>query len=495
MTLQFAAFTPAGQNNIGYGAGRVALAGAGRSTGFASGGARVVVLGFGRGAVTSLPGVPITPSAGGGQLNTRIDGVGFDRLFGAGGGGRIGMRGAGIGSGLSLGGGRIGVAGEGQEVPLPLNYAFYLKAPPIMQGFANYAYTATREGVTLSSLAGRIYAALVRSVARMQATERAPWAGTKRVRDVLATADGLSWVRQVMLAEGLVLGTEVVANSRAMGRVISRLILQDAASNYAEAMALITEALTLISFDRALLLALVADDVELESQLASRYLQIAAVLEQLVLQATEVGEYQMVVLVDDAVLLDQIAANQVDMVALLRDSIGLTLSLSFDDGQHIAWVINTESGGLSRYVNYPFNSFMRIGNRYYGVHHGGVVELVGDTDAGEKIAAHLRFGMFDFNDRHEKTYSDAFLGVAANGDLILKVIFVGNRGASAGEKSMAIYKVNYRPSASQRETRAKLGRGVQAVEFDFVLENIDGADFDLNNIQFNPVVGSRRTRG
>ena len=76
--------------------------------------------------------------------------------------------------------------------------------------------------------------------------------------------------------------------------------------------------------------------------------------------------------------------------------------------------------------------------------------------------------------------------------MLLKAIFVDEQ---TGEKNMAIYKVLPRPAAASRETRAKLGRGMKAVDWDFVLENVDGADFDLHSIQFYPTQLSRRTRG
>ena len=493
MTLQFQNIVGGSLVYEGNGAGRIVLTGAGVGEdvpGFGAG--RVAIVGGGHGSVSAGVGIPQDPATGMGQVRVRVAGAGFERLFGEGGAGRIGVRGMGIGVGTSFGSGRIGVRGEGTDIPPVINYGFSIKATPLMQAFANYGYGVMIEGIELASPASRLYTAMVRSVARLDEKRSQPYAGTTRVRDLIATEAGLSWMRSALLVEGLVLDSQLVPDWRALGRVISRLVLEDKVDTYAEALALVREAVTLITFEQALTLALVADDVELESQITSRYLMVVRVLEQLALEAAASGSFQMVALVEDAVLLEQIAAGAVDMVALLRDSVGLTLTLSFDDGQYIAWVLNTESAGLSRYTNYPFNSFMRIGQRYFGVHHGGIVELVGDTDDGAAIAARLRMGMFDFNDRHEKTFSDAFIGVATNGDLVLKVIFVS---AATGEKNMAIYKVNYRPAGNARETRAKIGRGIQAVDWDFVLENIDGADLDLTNIQFNPVVGSRRTRG
>ena len=41
----------------------------------------------------------------------------------------------------------------------------------------------------------------------------------------------------------------------------------------------------------------------------------------------------------------------------------------------------------------------------------------------------------------------------------------------------------------------QIKEGLRAVDWDFELENVDGAMFDLHTIQFQPMALSRRTRG
>ena len=52
-----------------------------------------------------------------------------------------------------------------------------------------------------------------------------------------------------------------------------------------------------------------------------------------------------------------------------------------------------------------------------------------------------------------------------------------------------------RPAAGRRESRFEPGKGLQAIYFDFELENINGADFDLSSVDFQPLISNRRTRG
>ncbi len=52
-----------------------------------------------------------------------------------------------------------------------------------------------------------------------------------------------------------------------------------------------------------------------------------------------------------------------------------------------------------------------------------------------------------------------------------------------------------RGAVVNRENRIVFGKGLQSVDWDWVLENVDGADFDIGSIEFRPVILTRRTRG
>jgi len=41
----------------------------------------------------------------------------------------------------------------------------------------------------------------------------------------------------------------------------------------------------------------------------------------------------------------------------------------------------------------------------------------------------------------------------------------------------------------------RLGWGLQAVDWDFELANVNGADFELHSVEFHPTQLSRRIRG
>ena len=65
---------------------------------------------------------------------------------------------------------------------------------------------------------------------------------------------------------------------------------------------------------------------------------------------------------------------------------------------------------------------------------------------------------------------------------------------TTGEKSAAIYRLADPGAANVREHRVKFGRGLKSVDWDVVLENVDGADFELHSVEFHPLNLDRRTR-
>lgn len=371
-------------------------------------------------------------------------------------------------------------------------YALLIPQAPEVSGYADQWFGTIDERFSLDSAASRLYAAVVKAPLKLGTGRRSRYDGSIRASEQFGFADTTSFVVHMLAADGISFGSLATGEYRMLARAASRLILAGYANSYAEALQQIADALVFGNLVEWMQLAGTADTLALNDRIDSLYAAFARVVERLVLSANGSQEYSLTVMLREGFVLNAQATHEAEFTAQLADSIGFAMALSFDSGDFIAWVMNTESRGLSRYTNYPFNSFAKVGGRYYGAHSGGIARLGGRDDMGEPIKAKLRLGMFDFGDRHLKSFSDVFFGITTDGQMLLKAIFVDDR---TGEKSMAVYKVKARPAAASRETGAKLGRGLKAVDWDCVLENVDGADFDLQSIQFYPTQLSRRTRG
>lgn len=312
-----------------------------------------------------------------------------------------------------------------------------------------------------------------------------------RVAETLTFDDALHIVFAILVEEGIRFDSIDTLDSRAIARVVERLLIEGLATSYAEAVGAAVSGMTFGAMLEALALASAADTILAGDVLAEIYQAVAAAIDTALFGADGLPSLTAMVLLEEGVLMGDVPSTAAELTALARESIGFVMNLTLNNGEYVAWVLNTESRGLSRYTNYPFNSYMKLGGRYFGVTDTGLYQLDGDDDAGAPIAAKIRLGMSDLGTRVLKQIPEAYIGYSSDGTMLLRSI---TPHPKTGERQSALYKLMPRGAATSREGRFKGGRGVESVEWDFVIENVDGAGFELDSIQFLPVRTSRRTR-
>lgn len=154
------------------------------------------------------------------------------------------------------------------------------------------------------------------------------------------------------------------------------------------------------------------------------------------------------------------------------------------DSEGMVWVVNIDTGASSQYEQYGFNSFFERDGEAYGVADNGIYRLEGDTDAGLQISALADFGKSNFGTSFKKKCPYVYLGVGSDGSMYLKV--------DADEQTY-VYEMRNNSEAIENH-RVDVGKGLQGNYWNFTLMNRDGADFDLDSIQFEPIVSSRRIK-
>ena len=156
-------------------------------------------------------------------------------------------------------------------------------------------------------------------------------------------------------------------------------------------------------------------------------------------------------------------------------------SRPFDDSAQV-WVINTETMANSRYESFNFNSFTKIGAAYFGAKADGVYLLEGDTDDGEPVRGMIDIGLQRFGGSEMKRVAQAYVGYGSTGHLYVKVLVDGQE-----------YVYRARTSSEHLDVhRVEFGRGLRANYYDFELYNEDGADFEIDTIEFDVARLSRR---
>jgi len=370
---------------------------------------------------------------------------------------------------------------------------FFTEPPGIIQSYAGIAFERINETFTWGSRADALYTAVTREPFYFGTHAGSRYSGTLAINERLALVSRLYWLIHALSHSRLALNSTTHTHYTLIAKLVNRLLLTGTAGSLAQAQQQVLDALVLVHLTQALPKADALDTFVLSGELDTLYTAYGALLERLALQARTHGRYRLTVLLHERFALGSGVHPRAELIAQLREHIGFALHIDIDDGQYVAWVMNTQSRAVHRYRNFPFNSFAQMGSRYYGLHSSGLMRLhSGDTDNGQPIEARVRLGLFDLGNREVKGLPECFFGLATDGQMLLKAIFVD---AITGEKHQAIYQLNARPAQAMRETRVSLGRGLQAVDWDVELENVDGADFDLHRIEFHPTQLSRRIRG
>ena len=324
------------------------------------------------------------------------------------------------------------------------------------------------------------------------AAPRARWRGTRHLSAGLAVSDTLVLILRELLRASLAVGERDQLSAMAVEHMADALLLGGAVESEWEARALIVEALALGATLDPLRIGSLMSGLTIAARVADTLAATTRWVDALRLQARLTpGVLRMAVLTDRMTLAGA-THDHADVRVALRAHLGALVRVHLDSGEYVAWVMNTQSKALSRYTHYPFNSFLTLGDAVYGATDTGLYRLGGPSDAGEPIHARIRQGMSAFGSQLKKGFPSMYLGYTASGDLRLSVVAADPR---TGERIAHAYRLRARAADSVREGRVKVGAGLQSVYFDYVIENIDGADFGLDVIEFLPLRVDRRVRG
>lgn len=145
------------------------------------------------------------------------------------------------------------------------------------------------------------------------------------------------------------------------------------------------------------------------------------------------------------------------------------------------WAMNTRTGGVTEYKNFPFNSFANYGEHsYLAAADDGLYELQGDDDNGADIIAQIKGGFLQFGGGHLSRLKAAYIAQRGSGDWVLKI--------TTGEGLTYIYGVT---AAGMHTAKVNMGKGQRARYFSYELIST-GQDFDLDTLEFVPIVLERR---
>lgn len=496
MTITFEPLT-GGETTASTGSGGLALAlrgsgfGAAPDAGSAIGRERMRVAGRGRSRSYIGEPLPTVPAHGVSEIYIGAKGTGYAQVFADGAAG-LALRMRGYGPAGAGGRAVLQIRASGKEDASPSGSVFIVARQAQISSFAGLEFAQAIDALVPGAGGSTLPTSVVRNRVLGAGRVAQHLEAAAHVRSGLTFEDQLTAVYRVLVEEGVAFGASAALDRTSIERVIERLFLDEQAGSYAEAVNQVIAGLIMGALEQRMALESVTEGMVWSAAIKDLHASIEHALDAVLTTAAGTPGLTGTMLVADGIAVSSAGVSWGDFVQRLADGFGIAAHLTLDTGSYIAWVMNTESRGLSRYTNYPFNSFAKVGGAYFGAASDGLHALEGGTDNGAPIAARLRAGLSALGTRRLKRIPEAFIGYTSDGTLLLHVISA-NEGT--GEKEAAIYRLSPRAAANTRENRWKIGRGIKAVDFDFVIENVDGADFDLQSIEFRPIILDRRTRG
>ena len=130
-------------------------------------------------------------------------------------------------------------------------------------------------------------------------------------------------------------------------------------------------------------------------------------------------------------------------------------------------VLNTLTGAVSEYDNYPFQS---ITPTHAGA-TAGLFLMGGDTDAGQPIISSIQTGKTHWGSTLKKLLGAVYFSMKGEGNSELTVV---------GENASYSYSFPVRDTG---ESRCTTGKGIRENYLAFRYRNTDGADFALDRIE------------
>lgn len=284
--------------------------------------------------------------------------------------------------------------------------------------------------------------------------------------------------RQEALTDGI--GIAETVQLQALFQIIDRLGIADVPTAAGSYNLTLVQALRLTDSLAQFFGVDVSESVGLGEALLARALANAGLVDTVGVADAITPRLLLNVLLGDGVDITAEMAARMLFSPTILEGIEISAGYLAPDGSLTTWVMNTRSAAVTEYSNFNFNSFAQIGGRYFGASTEGLYELLGDDDDGAGIIARIKSGYLQFGGTQLSRLKEAYIAATGEGAMVLRII----------TKDGVTY--NYGVSTRDgRSTKVHMGKGQRSRYFAFELVSA-GQDFDLDTLEFVPIVVERR---
>lgn len=188
---------------------------------------------------------------------------------------------------------------------------------------------------------------------------------------------------------------------------------------------------------------------------------------------------------EDGAFSDTLILNQT-VYALITEALEAVMYVRVQGEQVPVWVVNTENWGATRFDNYSFNSFAKIGDQYYGASDDGLFELDGETDAGEEIDASALFRRDRAGSSQQKHVDRVYVHGTSDNKVEVRVV--------APDGKLYAYRSEVELGDEVTVQRVKIGRGLVAQYWQMEVRNVAGGELNVDQIEVVSLHTTRKIR-
>lgn len=311
------------------------------------------------------------------------------------------------------------------------------------------------------------------------------------ISETLNVAELFRFIFPKTVTESLAASTTVASTHRKLAVIAERLRLTGIAVSSHQAAQIVAEAVVAHAEAGHAWAMRVVEALGASGSVAAAISKLMQVIEAVAIDDTPAYTFNLQMVISEAINLEESAPTNAVLLNVLSEGITFAGLIRLGDVVYDAWCLNTETFAAWKYENYNFNSFAAVDGTYFGMTDEGLYALEGDDDNGEPIAASIKTGLVDLGTRALKNVPRAYLGYTASGQLLLWAHF-SHRGRQVSQ----YYTLHARDSEMVDKAGVRLSREALSSYWQFELRNVDGSDFELDDLEviWEPVNLRRRVR-
>lgn len=422
--------------------------------------------------------------SGDGSLRLSTSGAGGGSIWGSG-SGSINLWGFG-----SEVGGNYGLASlpklraGGGNLPAPVNRAVLISATPMMQVYGSNTWVV-EEGISLATALVPMSIKVLRDsiLAAEQVSPRRERFAT--ATDEVAYTEALAVAWHIALAEEVALAGTAAASLSKVAAIADSLHASGLVATRVDALAVVSTALAVNTLLATGWKMSAVGTIDFQDALQSQLEHIAKLVSMAGFGGIAGASMRISVLVSDSIALADGLATTLEAFEKLADGVQFYATFRLGEAEYAGWVMN--EGAASEYRNYPFNGFVNFAGKYYGTADDGFYLLEGEDDQGDPIEAWIKTALMDFGTGKLKKVPDVYVGFIGGNKMVLRVITT-----NAGVQTEHHYTTTVPAGDAMHNGRIEVGRGLESRYWQFQLCNVDGAEFELDDIVWRPVMLDRR---